>query len=139
MYRPNWFTALFAGVALVFQMTLADVDGWAYFPLAALCDFTVAAIAYRFGMSRKATDVMLVSLVSLALNLFGWVMWYLYLPSTAYEVAFQIFYPVVAMLFARKGGGGDGAGCFKICILDVNYNPNVNSGGGMVHKGETAL
>ncbi|MCC3682014.1 hypothetical protein LLE75_03660, partial [Staphylococcus epidermidis] len=69
--RPRGASFLFVMVATLFQKLCSNLDGSIYFFLAAFCDFAVVGILYRFGTSRKSLDMMLISIVSMLINLMG--------------------------------------------------------------------
>ena len=73
--RPRGASFLFVMVATLFQELCSNLDGSIYFFLTAFCDFIVAGILYRFGTSRKSLDMMLISIVSMSINLVGWLLW----------------------------------------------------------------
>lgn len=74
--RPRRASFLFVLVATLFQELCSNLDGSIYFFLAAFCDFIVAGVLYHFGTSRKSLDMMLISIISMSINLTGWLLWF---------------------------------------------------------------
>lgn len=114
LIRPNFASWLFVASATVFQYTLGDVDGSVYFLYAALCDFSVCGVLYRFGMGRKTLDMMLISIVSMMLNLGGWLLWFFYYPPVIYVECFHILYAVTLVAILNKGDDDVGGTAFHI-------------------------
>jgi hypothetical protein len=88
--RPRGASFLFVMVATLFQKLCSNLDGSIYFFLAAFCDFAVVGILYRFGTSRKSLDMMLISIVSMLINLMGWFLWFFYRPLDIYAATFTM-------------------------------------------------
>ena len=124
--RPSYPTFLFVASATLFQLVLGDADGSVYFLLAAFCDYMVAGLLYRFGQSRKSLDMMLISIVSIILNLTGWILWYFYLPPDVYVGLFGVLYTVAIITILRKDG--EDVGGTEIHIDYASHHSNADSG-----------
>jgi len=134
LVKPHKASFLFVVSATLFNILCGNMDGSIYFIAAALCDFTVTGLLFRFGISRKALDMMLLSVVSLALNLLGWLLWYLYQPPDLYVGLFGVFYTVAIVVILKKDGADVGG--FAFHIDHTGHRSHVDSGCGMVSKSE---
>lgn len=133
--RPHRASFLFVTVATVFNMVLGDIDGLYYFPLAALSDFIVTGLLFHFRIDRKVYEVMVMSVVSLALNLLGWLMYYTYQPPDLYVALFGIFYIMATVLILRKDDTNDGTGDTGFHIDYAFHHPYVGASSRLVKKG----
>lgn len=131
--RPHRASFLFVFVATMFNVLFGDVDGHYYFPLAAFSDFIVTGLLFHFRIDRKVYEIMVMSVVSLMLNLLGWLMWYTYQPPDLYVTLFGIFYVAVVVLILRKGDTN--AGGIGLHIDYAFHHPDVNAGSRLVKKG----
>lgn len=94
---------MFAVVALTHSMCMSDLDGFAYYGSAAMFDLALITILSKMN---PITDIVIklqrISLVSIGVNMLGWVMWYLYLSPVIYNVSFIFIYLwVTAVLLQR--------------------------------------
>lgn len=127
MVRPHKACFVFVFVATIFHITCGELDGSLYFPLAALCDFTVTGLLYNLRIDRKVYEMMLMSVISLILNLVGWLLWFTYQPPDAYVTLFGIFYITVIVLILRKDDKN--AGGIGLYIDYAVHHPDVNASG----------
>lgn len=100
--RPHRATFTFVAAASLFNLLLGDIDGYYYFPLAALCDFLVTGLLFNFRTDRKVFEMMVMSVISITLNLIGWAMWFTYQAPDLYVILFGIFYIAAIVLILRK-------------------------------------
>lgn len=120
--RPRGASFLFVMVATLFQKLCSNLDGSIYFFLAAFCDFAVVGILYRFGTSRKSLDMMLISIVSMLINLMGWFLWFFYRPLDIYAATFTML---------KKDS--DDAGGIAVHIDNSGHRSHVGAGCRVVH------
>ncbi|UVD41513.1 hypothetical protein PQZ63_gp16 [Klebsiella phage pKp383] len=120
--RPRRASFLFVMVATLFQKLCSNLDGSIYFFLAAFCDFAVVGILYRFGTSRKSLDMMLISIVSMLINLMGWFLWFFYRPLDIYAATFTML---------KKDS--DDAGGIAVHIDNSGHRSHVGAGCRVVH------
>lgn len=135
--RPHKASFIFVMSASLFDILFGELDGSVYFFAAALCDFTVTGLLFNLRLSRKVLDVMKLSIVSLCLNLLGWVLWFLYQPPDIYTGLFGIFY-IAAIAIMLKKDDTDVGGT-PVHINYSGYHTHANSVYRMVRKGENAL
>lgn len=119
--RPRRASFLFVVTTTIFHELCGNLDGSIYFFLAAFCDFIVAGILYRFGTSRKSLDMMLISIVSMLINLIGWLLWFFYQPLDVYVAMFVMLY-CAAILTVLKKDSVD-AGGIAVHIDDSGHHP----------------
>lgn len=124
--RPRGASFLFVMVATLFQELCGNLDGSIYFFLAAFCDFIVAGILYRFGTSRKSLDMMLISIVSMLINLMGWPLWFFYQPLDVYAAMFTMLYCAAILTILKKDS--DDAGGIAVRIDNSGHHPYVGAG-----------
>jgi len=129
LIRPHRATFTFVAAASLFNLALGDIDGFYYFPLAALCDFVVTGVLFNFRTDRKVFEMMVVSVISITLNLLGWVLWFTYQPPDLYVTLFGIFYIVVIMLILRKDDAHDRARDTGFHIDYAFHRPDVSTSG----------
>lgn len=130
--RPHRASFFFVAIASLFNVVCGNLDGSLYFPLAALCDFFVTGLLFNFRIDRKVFEMMLVSVISITLNLLGWVMWFTYQPPDIYVTLFGIYYIAVIALILRKDDKhvirrveGD----VRLYIDYAFHHPDVNTSG----------
>lgn len=129
--RPRGASFLFVMVATLFQKLCSNLDGSIYFFLAAFCDFAVVGILYRFGTSRKSLDMMLISIVSMLINLMGWFLWFFYRPLDIYAATFTMLYYVAIFTILKKDS--DDAGGIAVHIDNSGHRSHVGAGCRVVH------
>lgn len=84
-----------------------DMDGFAYYFSAVLTDLLIMALIVRSD-SILTLHLMVVSITSILLNTFGWVLWEFYFPPMMYDTAFIILYLyAISKLFYGGGDVGD--------------------------------
>lgn len=135
--RPRGASFLFVMVATLFQKLCSNLDGSIYFFLAAFCDFAVVGILYRFGTSRKSLDMMLISIVSMLINLMGWFLWFFYRPLDIYAATFTMLYCVAIFTILKKDS--DDAGGIAVHIDNSGHRSHVSAGCRVVHRSEKTL
>lgn len=124
--RPRRASFLFVLVATLFQELCGNLDGSIYFFLAAFCDFIVAGVLYHFGTSRKSLDVMLISIISMSINLTGWLLWFFYQPLDVYVAMFTVLYCAAILTILKKDS--DDAGGIAVHIDNSGHHPYAGAG-----------
>lgn len=137
LVKPHKASFVFVAVATMFEIVCGNQDGFFYFPLAALCDFLVTGLLFNLRIDRKVIDMMMVSVASLALNLAGWVAWYLYEPPDLYVTSFGILYMVTIAVMLKKDGADVGG--TELYIDYACYYPHVNSGHRICYQSKGTL
>lgn len=129
LIRPHKAAFTFVAVASLFNLACGNLDGSYYLPLAALCDFTVVGLLFNFRIDRKVFEMMVMSMISLTLNLVGWLLWFTYQAPDLYVNLFGVFYVVVIMLILRKDDAHDMAGDTGFYIDYASHHPDANTSG----------
>ena len=127
LVRPHKACFVFVFVATMFNIVCGDIDGFFYFPLAALCDFTVTGLLFNFRIDRKVYEMMLMSVVSLIQNQVGWLLRFTYQAPDLYVTLFGIFYIVATVLILRKDDKN--AGGIGLHIDYAVHHPDVTTSG----------
>lgn len=92
--------ALSCSVHKVFADMLPDT---LYYLSAGLFDvLVIGIIAVFLRPSHMAQSFIWLCLFSLALNFYGWLIWFLYLPPVTYNIGFIVLYSVAIYLLLRK-------------------------------------
>ena len=126
IYRPHPASFLLVSTSVLFQQACGNLDGHWYFFLAALCDFTVVSLVHRFGTSLKSLNIMMICLLSIGLNLFGWLIWFFYQPLNVYTGSFQLLYALATFIILRKDDEDVGRTAFHIDY--ASHHPDVVAG-----------
>lgn len=124
--RPRRASFLFVLEATLFQELCSNLDGSIYFFLAAFCDFIVAGVLYHFGTSQKSLDMMLISIVSMSINLTGWLLWFFYQPLDVYVAMFTVLYCAAILTILKKDS--DDAGGIAVHIDNSGHHPHAGAG-----------
>lgn len=78
------------------------VGFWYYFS-AAVFDVAIISIIYAYGARARLTDDLInISVSSVALNLYGWLTWYLYQPPLSYNLTMTALYFIAILSLLRK-------------------------------------
>lgn len=124
--RPRRASFLFVLAATLFQELCSNLDGSIYFFLAAFCDFIVAGVLHHFGTSRKSLDMMLISIISMSINLTGWLLWFFYQPLDFYAAMFTVLYCAAILTILKKDS--DDAGGIAVHIDNSGHHPYAGAG-----------
>ena len=126
LIRPCKASFLFVATATLFQIACSHIGGSSYFMLAAACDFTVAGIVSRSEINRKSLNIVLISLISLLLNLCGHLMWWFFQPLDWYVSAFQWLYLLAIGVILCKDD--EDVRCVAFHFDNATHYPDVVSG-----------
>jgi hypothetical protein len=103
-----WPLAIFVILGIIFHFFAPYIDSWHYH-IAGLFDLGVLWGLSRLVSINKLVKILcVVTFMSLLLNIAGWVIYELYFPPLAYDIAFNVLYAltIVAILTIRKKNGG---------------------------------
>lgn len=126
LIRPSLASFLFVAVATLFQITCSHMNGSAYFVLAATCDFAVAGTLSGLVISRKSVNIILISLISLLLNLCGYLMWWFFQPLDWYVSAFHWLYILAIAVILCKDD--EDVRCYAFYFDNATHCPDAVSG-----------
>jgi len=107
LIQPNmsrlFGAVIFAGLTLLHDLCLSDLDGLAYYGSAALTDSAIIILTSGiFPIPVMVVRLHYICLISILVNAAGWVMWMAYLPPTIYDIAFIVVYLCVIITMIRK-------------------------------------
>jgi len=91
---PRFFAAiLFTGVTLIHEWVLGSYGGFEYYGSAAIFDLFIIIVVGRVRpLSGMVLGLQKICVVSIFLNLVGWLMWVLYLPPLVYDTSYAGLY-----------------------------------------------
>lgn len=98
---------MFVAVSLLHHITLGDADGFIYYASAAFFDLVVIFLLSRITVIHVHVLFMqVICLLFIIANCAGWVMWYLYMPPTYYNLACYALYIAAILILLKRGGNG---------------------------------
>lgn len=121
--------AIFSGISLAHHILLGNADGFLYYFSAAFFDFFV--IFSLSKLSKVHVHILFMQVICLMFiiaNAIGWVMWYLYLPPTHYNLACYALYIAAILCLLIRGGDGRNIGnnqlrtCVNLHRLQGGFN-----------------
>lgn len=89
---------LFVAASFLHSTFLAHLDGFLYYGSAALFAYLTLLL------SSRSIVVQVICLISIALNMFGYMVWYLYIPPVIYNYNCFILYIVAAFIITMDRG-----------------------------------
>lgn len=102
---PRLFAALiFAGLTLAHDFFSSNLDGLMYYGSAALIDLFIIILTSGISpVPKMVITLHKICMVSIVANFFGWVIWTLYYPPIAYDLAFMAIYAWTLITFITRG------------------------------------
>lgn len=105
---------MFAFCTAAHCLLSTGLDGWLYYLSAGFTDVVIIGLlATTHRVSGTTGGLILVSICSVVLNIYGQVLWISYLPADSYNNAFTLLYALSVLIIIR----GDDAGDFNIFDL----------------------
>lgn len=106
--RDFYSAAVFSATVVLHDLVATSLIGFAYYGSAAAASLLALALLRKAQGSELAFVLGLVSVGSIAGNLFGYVVWFLYLPPFSYNMFFMAvyLYALLAMITIKGGQGG---------------------------------
>jgi len=98
---------LFVAASFLHSTFLAHLDGFLYYGSAAFFAYLTLLL------SSRSIVVQVICLISIVLNMFGYMVWYLYMPPTIYNYTCCILYIVAAFVITMDRGSGTRAGLYR--------------------------
>lgn len=84
---------IFAMMTFIHNLFMAHLDGLPYYLSDAMFyAFVISATAMLPKISELTMSIHRICLAAIVLDVFGWVIWMLYLPPDSYNVAFMLLY-----------------------------------------------
>lgn len=107
LIQPNmsrlFGAVIFAGLTMVHDIFLSDLDGLAYYGSAALTDSAIIMLTSGiFPIPVMVVRLHYICLISILVNAIGWVMWMAYLSPIVYNMTFMLIYFCVIITMIRK-------------------------------------
>jgi hypothetical protein len=84
---------------LTHSVFLSDINAPVYYLSAGFIDASIAYILSTLTLSISVLCVQLICLISIMLNLYGFMCWMLYYDMTAYNVSFLLLYALIFLTF----------------------------------------
>ena len=102
---------MFACFAIVHYVLMYNVEGWIYYFSAALLDASIVFFTLKLRVISPVIESLhAICYISILMNFFGWILWHLYLPPDAYNVAFLLVYAwAILNLLRREPGDARGS------------------------------
>ena len=114
-----------------------DMSGLAYYGSAALIDLAIVlALSGIDPVPRMVVRLQFLAILSVVLNLIGWIMWRAYAGPELYNFAYCLFYLAILVTLLRRGETDDVGGyrvsdwhsCFRFSINNRAFLGVRNSG-----------
>ena len=118
---PRLFAVLiFMAVTLSHDAIGGSMIGFWYYGSAALLDVGIIILTSGINpLPKMVVTLHRICMVSIAVNFFGWLMWYFYQPPTAYDSMFLVIYAWALMTFITRDTadvGGFKMDSWRSCI-----------------------
>ena len=95
--------AYFVLITLTHDIFLSSLDGFSYYGSAATGGLLAAVLMTGINPIPKIVlKLQVVCILSAILNFMGWVLWYLYLPPDAYNIAFICLYLYTVIILLSR-------------------------------------
>lgn len=94
---------IFTIPTIVIALSQGFIPGWVYYISCAIAAYIIILALLKIN-TKFSLSLSKAVFVSIILNVFGWTLWYFYLPADAYCSVFSLYYLWVAYLFADNGG-----------------------------------
>lgn len=107
IFQPSWdrFTIAMTYAVLCVGHSLVGVEliGFWYYFSAAVFDLAIISLIYAYGSRVRLTDDLInISALSIVLNFYGWLTWYLYQPPLSYNLTMVALYFIAILSLLRK-------------------------------------
>lgn len=137
--RPNRAGLIYACIAIGFNIVWSDAEPYEYFTLAVLADLMCMMVLALFNITRKILYLMLICLVSILLNFFGFIMWYTYQSSEWYVWMFAVVYTIAICIILRKDDRHVGGRDARLYFRRIVHNSDADTSRGNFAKGDTTI
>ena len=99
---------IFASITLAFDCFCSSLPGELYYFCAAIADLGIVFCIYKLKTyDWLAESLQRLCLISVVLNLLGWIMYEMYLPPNLYNLSFIIFYGASVIVLTLGGSKRD--------------------------------
>jgi hypothetical protein len=112
--KPSVAGFIFVIITVGFSITLDNLDGMLYYPTAAFADLTAIMIIALLDASIIVMRLLYISIISIFLNVGGWLLWLCYVPPTVYNGAFILLY--IIAIAAIIAGNTNGLRMVRVCF-----------------------
>lgn len=87
---------------------LSGLEGFWYCFTAAFCDLVTVAVICSFATVTRLADTLIsISIFSIFVNIYGWVLWVMYLPVESYNQAIMALYLIAILSLLWKDCADD--------------------------------
>lgn len=121
---------VFILIALFHEIFLSNLDGFWYYISAANCDLLVICILGQLSFRTSlSVNLQYLSVLSIILNLNGWLDWYSYKPPDVYNTSYLFYYLVVLLtiIYDRFMGTTKVGICDTIIFGNTCTSNNINN------------
>jgi len=124
----------FAAMTVGHDVTASGFDGfWYYFSAATVDLAVIVGLAYLPTNTRLIIDLQRVSILSMALNSLGFLLWLSYAPPTGYNLSFIVVYTLAVGAMLRRDHVGPitrSRGLFSLRRVTSPRGPDIHEHGG---------
>ena len=101
---PRLFAALiFIILVFLHDLFLSDLDGFKYYATCALNNLLVIILTAGINpIPKMVIRLHVVCLIAALLNMIGYILWYNYYSSDAYDISFLVIYMYTAFIFIDR-------------------------------------
>lgn len=129
---------LFVALAVCHDVFFRSLDGFEYYFSAAMFDlFAIVGLSAIRPVTKMAIRLQIICGVSIAYNLGGFILWFLYLPPFAYNTCYLFLYAVAAYVLLLRGHANVGGGA--VLSGGAGFHKLVGAGRVIHSKNEGAL
>jgi len=103
--KRRYPACVFAAVTFSHWMWLSGLEGFYYCLSAGVCDVLVIYLICSYSQTSRLADTLIfISLMSIVLNLYGWLLWYYYLPVESYNTSIAALYliAIISLLWKER-------------------------------------
>ena len=105
LYTRETPSLIFASLMVIHDLVSVSLDGWLYYLSAGAESLLIICIMSLFVKPSNLTNnIMYLSFASIVLNLYGFIIWALYLPPTSYDMGFIVLYAISIYVLLRGNG-----------------------------------
>ncbi len=102
LFARNAYALMFVAASFMHAEFLGHLDGFMYYGTAVL--FAYVTLLF----SGRSIVVQVICLISMVLNMFGYIVWYLYIPPTIYNYNCFMLYIIASFIITMDRGARAG-------------------------------
>ncbi len=94
---------IYAGLCVIHNIASVEFVGFTYYMTAGMFDLVILALLCSYGAAGRLTrNLISVCMVSIVLNFYGWLIWFLYQPPMTYNIASMALYLIAILILSEK-------------------------------------